>query len=282
MIAGLKATLKRPRVRAGLTIAGFAVLALGAVWAIATMDLTWSDLSPLHLLLNLALLTPVLLAVSALSLKVTFGAMGRELSIATSLHTVAAANVAELLPLPGGALVRGAALVKAGARVGEAARVVLLTAFLTLGLTLALSAFALGLLTDPIWHWIAAAALAGVGLVLFMLSRHAAPRYLLAMVAVRLLSLFVTTLRLIVAFAALGTAIGWIEALLYSAAPTVGAAVGIVPAGLGINEAIAAGLATLVSGSSATAFLAVALNRALGLAVGAAMALGGSLWGPRA
>ena len=101
-------------------------------------------------------------------------------------------------------------------------------------------------------------------------------RLVVAMVAVRFVTLAVTVLRLIVAFATLGEDLGWIEAALYAVAPTLGTAVGIVPAGLGINEAIAAGLATLVAGSSATAFLAVALNRALGLAVGAGLVLGGS------
>lgn len=275
-VARLKAASKRPGIRIGLRIAGIVVLTSGAVWAIASLDLSWSDLSLVHMALNLLVLTPALLGVAALSFKITSGAVGRHVSNALAVHTVAAANVAELLPLPGGALVRGGALVKAGAGVGEATRVVLLTALLTLALTLTLSGTALGVLSDALWFWIAAAGLAAVLVVLGLLGRHTAPRYLVAMVAVRLLTLAVTVLRLIVAFATLGEDLGWIEAALYAVAPTLGTAVGIVPAGLGINEAIAAGLATFVAGSSATAFLAVALNRALGLAVGAGLVLAGS------
>ncbi|WP_146180761.1 hypothetical protein [Thalassorhabdomicrobium marinisediminis] len=281
-MAGLKTMLKRPAIRSGFGVIGLAVLAFGAAWAVASLDLTWSVISPLHLALNLLVLTPALLGVAALSLKITAGAIGRDVPNVLALQVVSAANVAELLPLPGGALVRGAALVKVGAGVGEAARVVLLTALLTLGVTLALSGMALGALSDVILYWIAAAALAAVLVVFVLLSRHAALRYLVAMVMIRLVTLAVTVLRLVVASAMLGSSFGWIEAVLYSAAPTVGAAVGIVPAGLGVNEAIAAGLATLIAASPATAFLAIALNRALDLAVGAAMVLAGSLFRTKA
>jgi len=277
-LAGLKTMLKHPAIRTGLGIVGLVVLAFGAAWAVASLELTWSDISLFHFALNLLVLTPALLGAAALSLKVTSRAIGHDVPNALALQVVAAANVAELLPIPGGALVRGAALVKAGARVGEATRVVLLTALLSLGLTLALSGMALGVLSDAFWFWFAATALACVLVVLLLLSRHAALRYLMAMVAIRLVSLAVTVLRLVTASAMLGLDIGWIEAALYSAAPTVGAAVGIVPAGLGVNEAIAAGLATLITASPATAFLAVSLNRALGLAVGAGLVLAGAFW----
>lgn len=85
--------------------------------------------------------------------------------------------------------------------------------------------------------------------------------------------LLLTLLRLIIAFATFGVTIGWVDAALYAIAPTLGAAVAIVPAGLGVNEAIAAGLATLIAASSASAFLAIALNRVLGLVAGGAMVL---------
>jgi len=156
----------------------------------------------------------------------------------------------------------------------QATHLVLLTALLMLGLTLALSTAALGFLADPIWFWLTLGGVLGVLVVLGQLSRHANPKYLAAMVAIRLLSLALTVLRLILAFASLGLTLGWFEAALYAAAPTLGAAVGIVPAGIGVNEAIAAALAMLIAASPATAFLAVTLNRMLDLVVGAALMLG--------
>ncbi|MEM9971974.1 MAG: hypothetical protein AAF762_12870 [Pseudomonadota bacterium] len=252
-----------------LRVVGIAVVLIGAIWAVASLGLTWSDLSLFHLALNLFLLTPALLVVAALSFKITALALRRDVSNSLAIHTVAAANVAELLPLPGGALVRGGALVKLGAGVGEATRAVLLTALLTLALTVMLSGVALGMLSNALWYWVAVGALAAVFVVLGLLGRHVAPRYLPAMVAVRLVTLLLTVCRLVAAFGALGADLGWIEATLYAVAPTLGTAVGIVPAGLGVNEAIAAGLATIIAGPAATAFLSVALNRALDLSVGA-------------
>ena len=281
-LARARAALRRPALRRALRIAGSALLIGGAIWAVATLDLTWADLSLPHLMLNVFVLTPAMLALAAVAFRITAGAIGREVSAGQALRTVAAANVAELLPLPGGAVVRGAALVEAGARVGEATHIVLMTALLTLGLTVALSATALGLLADPVWHGLGLAALAGVAAILALLSRRVGPGHLAAMVAVRVVTLAVTVLRLGVAFATLGTVIGWDEAALYAVAPTLGATVGIVPAGLGVNEAIAAALAALIAASPATAFLAVAMNRALGLAAGAALVLGRSFWQGRA
>ncbi|MDJ1018397.1 MAG: hypothetical protein QNJ35_17945 [Paracoccaceae bacterium] len=280
-VSRARAALGRPGARRALKITGLTVLVAGAVWAVAALDLTWADLSLFHLALNVLLLTPAMLAVAAVAFRITARALGRKVSAGKALRTVAAANVAELLPLPGGAVVRGAALVEAGAGVGEATHIVLMTALLTLGMTVALSATALGLMADPVWHWLGLAALAGVAVILVFLSRRVGPGHLASMVAVRIMALALTVLRLGVAFATLGTVIGWREAALYAAAPTLGATVGIVPAGLGVNEAIAAALAALIAASPATAFLAVAMNRAIGLATGAALVLGQSFWQAR-
>ncbi|WP_143093076.1 hypothetical protein [Celeribacter neptunius] len=270
--------MKQPAVRRAFGAVGLAVLTIGAIWAVASLDLTWSSLSPVHLAVNFLVLTPALLIVAALTFRITISAVGRRISNARALQTVATANVAELLPIPGGALVRGAALIESGAGVGEATRLVLLTAVLTLSLTVTISAAALWVLDGAIWLWIAGGGFVAICGVLWLLSRSAAPRYLMAMVAVRLLSLIVTMLRLSMAFGALGAKIGWVEAALYAVAPTLGAAVGIVPAGLGVNEAIAAGLATLIQASPGTVFLAVAINRALDLAVGAGLVLLTTYW----
>ena len=265
--------LRRAEVKKGLRIVGLALLLAGAALSASTLDLAWSDLSPGYLFLNFLVLTPALLGVAAVTFRITVRVSGREITLVKALRTVAAANVAELLPLPGGAFVRGVALVETGAGVGEATRLVLLTAFLTLGLSCAISAAALGILASPAWYWLAGVMLVGVSAVLFLLSRQADVRQLSAMVAIRLLSLTLTLARLVIAFATLGATTGWLEAAIYAAAPTLGAAVGVIPAGLGVNESIAAVLATLIASSPATAFLAVALNRCLGLLVGASLAI---------
>lgn len=269
----MKAWLDEPGTRKRLRLFGLLLLLIGVSWAVTTLDLAWQDLSLPYLLVNLVLLTPVLLIIAAWTFQVTASAASAEVTLGQALSTVAYANVAELLPLPGGAMVRGAALVDAGASKGLAAKLVLLTAVLTLGLTIAVSSVALVVLDHALWGWLTLASLIGIGIVLWLLTRHADPRVLVWMVALRLLTLAVTAGRLVLAFGALGHAISLTEGALYALAPTLGGAVGIMPAGLGLNEAVAAGLAVLVAASPAIAFLAVALDRVLALAVGAVFVL---------
>ena len=267
----VKSWAQRPAVRRVFRVVGLSILTLGAVWSLVTLELSWSEVSPGLLVLNLLVLTPANLALAAIALRINAWSLGREIPNHRSIQTVAAANVAELLPLPAGAVVRGAALMEAGASMAESSRIIILTSILTLFMTVTLSLAALVVLADPAWAWPALASAIGVAGNCILLRRYAEALHLVAMLSVRVVMLVLTIIRLSVAFATIAASISWTEAALYVVAPTLGATVAIVPAGLGVNEAIAAGLAALIAGSSASAFLAVALNRVLGLVVGATM-----------
>lgn len=277
-LAALLTLTRRPPVRNTLALFGVLVVVAGAIWSVTNLDFKWSDLSVAMLAVNALILTPISSLIASLSFQITAKACGKIVSTRSGLIIVSSANVAELLPLPGGAFVRGAALVQVGAGVKDATRLVLLTAILTMGLVVSVSAAALSLLTGLGWLWLFAATTAGTLGVIFVLLRRVRASIVAAMVAVRLTELLVTSARLIVAFATFNASIGWIEAALYAVAPTLGAAAGIVPAGLGVNEAIAAGLATLIASSSALAFLSVALNRTLSLVGGAVILVVTGIW----
>jgi len=262
-----------PGARQLLRAGGLLLLVGGALWSWRVLDLDAAQLSPGLLVLNLVVLSPLNLLIAAITLRITARALDRDIGTAESLRVVAAANVAELLPLPGGAMVRGAALVKAGAGVVESARIVTLTAMLTLAMSVAVSAAALAVLGVRAGSWLAILGAAlSVGL-LALFARTMTRAILTGMIAVRLATIALSVVRLSVSFAILGVGVGLGEAAVYTAATSLGSTVAIVPAGFGVNEAIAAGLATLVSASPAAAFLAVALNRALGLLAGAAIVL---------
>ncbi|MEM8742995.1 MAG: hypothetical protein AAGE13_16080, partial [Pseudomonadota bacterium] len=206
------------------------------------------------------------------TLRLSAAALGCAMPIRRAITRAAQAGVAELLPLPGGAAVRGAALIEAGARPGAAAWMVLASAVLMLGLTVALAAFALALLGEPLgWAGLLAGLLV-TALALWHIAARVGARWLPALVAVRGATLALTSLRLMAAFAALGQEASLLQALLYALAPALGATVAIVPGGFGVNEAVAAALASMIAASPAAAFLAVALNRALGLTAGAVLA----------
>lgn len=271
-LARAKEWMQRPSVRHGARLVGLALIAIGAIWSVTTLDLNWRSLSLELLLLNFLILSPLNTVFAAIAFRINARALGCDIPNRRSIYTVAAASVAELLPLPGGAIVRGAALVDAGAGLAASTRIIILTSLLTLFMTLALSLGALALLANPGWIWMALGGVAGSLAIAVLLLRQIAVRHLAAMIAIRFAILFLTAWRLVVAFATLGMPIGWSEAAVYVVAPTLGATIAIIPAGLGINEAIAAGLAALVAGSSAAALLAVALNRVLGICAGAVIA----------
>ena len=84
----------------------------------------------------------------------------------------------------------------------------------------------------------------------------------------------VDALRMFLCLNALGVAIVFDQAAALAVAGVVGNAVSIVPAGLGIREAVSAGLAPLVGLSAGMAFLAAALNHLLGLITVVPLAIG--------
>lgn len=279
-VAVLRRFGQSPRVRKVARLVGIAVLLGGALWSILTLELGLAQLSIGFLLLNLLILSPLNLLLAAVTLRITARALDTDMSVRDALKTSAMANVAELLPLPGGALVRAAALVQAGAGVLDSGRIITLTSVLTLAMTIVLSAGALAVLGHAAGIGIAFAGLAGTGGTLYWIGRRVAGRVLVAMVLARLATLALSVVRLMASFAMLGMAVGMTEAALYTVATSIGSTIAIVPGGFGVNEAVAAGLAALVAGSPAAAFLAVAANRALGLVAGAAVS-GAVLLGQR-
>jgi hypothetical protein len=82
-----------------------------------------------------------------------------------------------------------------------------------------------------------------------------------------LAGIVVVVLRFIWAFAALGIVLSAADAAVFSVAGVAGSAASIVPAGLGVNESVAALLAPLASVPPAAAYLAATLNRAVALPV---------------
>lgn len=262
-------TLRLPqlpsRYRLPATLLGAALLIAGSAWSALRLDLSWSELRPLPLLALLVVVQPLLLSVAAITLGLSARVVGTQIGFRKALNTVAYANFAETLPIPGGALVRGAALMGSGASLGQATSVVTLTAILTLCLLASLSAAALAILgTSSAWL-VLAVTLAGLLVSLAAIRRRAGTSLTLSVLGVRLLTAAIGAVSVYLALATLSEPSAFIEAVILTVSASLGAAVAIVPAGVGISESIAAGLAALTSVAPAAAFLAIALHRALGL-----------------
>jgi uncharacterized membrane protein YbhN (UPF0104 family) len=80
-------------------------------------------------------------------------------------------------------------------------------------------------------------------------------------------------LRIYLCLWALGTAGAFAQASALAISGVLGSAVSIVPAGLGVREGVAAAMAPIVGLAASSAFLAASLNRLLGLATTAPVAM---------
>lgn len=268
-----------PTQRALASTLGAAILIAGAAYSISRLDIRWSDIATTPLLMNLFFVQPAIVALAAITLRLSGLAVGAQIALMPAARAVGYATFAEILPLPGGALVRGAALVRAGADIGRAARIVTVTAFLSLALIVAVAASALTFLGTPEALPLAVAGLIATVFFGWRIHRSAGLWLTAAIVAIRLGTVAASGVSVYLALRTLSEAGTLTEALIVSVSGTLGSVVTIVPAGLGIGEGIAAALATLTGIAPAAAFLALALHRTLALLA----SLVAALWpGPRA
>lgn len=257
--------LRKPAIRLAL-LALAAILFIGGTWyafdalAISPADLVWEPLSVL-----------VLLALPSLlygGIGLVLLARSSQLSIPLGKASVIGADayLAELLPLPGGAIVRTGALVKAGGTIGQSSALVILTAILWIALGMIGTGFALatvGLnLALPL-------ALLGAGLaaaIFIWLWHRAGPTLAMQTLVHRTAGIALIALRLQFAFAALQVSAGFSQTLPFVLAGLVGSASSLAPAGLGVGESLAALAALGTAFAPEAAFLAVGLDRMISLA----------------
>ena len=257
---------------------GAAILIAGAVYSVRRLAVGWSDINTAPLLINLFFVQPAILALAAITLRLSGLAVGADIGLMAAARAVGYATFAEILPLPGGALVRGAALMRAGADLGHAARIVTVTAFLSLALIILVASTALFLLGTAEALPLILAGLAATFFFAWRINRRAGLGLTIAVVAIRLGTVAASGLSVFLALRTIAEPGTLIEALIVSVSGTLGSVVTIVPAGLGIGEGIAAALATLTGIAPAAAFLALALHRTLALLA----SLVAALWpGPR-
>lgn len=270
MLTQVQAMANRWRLPLTVTAAGLFFVGLG--FSITSLDLRWDQVS-LTAILLIIVLGPFSLALAAMSLQLTARAVGRHIGFLNGVAVSAIGSIAELLPLPGGAMVRGAALMRAGAGLRESTWIVTLTAVLTLGMAAVLASLPLIAAGSVTGYAFLGGGAAGTFLSIMWIMRRTGLVVAAAMIATRLGILALGVVRVSAAFAAIGLPVGPIEAGLFVISTALGTTVAIVPAGLGVSEAIAAALASLIEVPPAAAFLAVALNRALGLCVSGTTAL---------
>lgn len=256
---------------------------LGAlVLSIRHLGIGLDDLRLGPLAVLLLLLVPAQSVYSAINIVVMGMAAKAPLRFFPALRVNVYAQLAELLPIPGGAIVRGGALVQAGATAARSAEIVigfsiLWVACATLGAGIALSGE---------WFGTALLAIGAIAVLanIVWIGRRFGPGIAALALGLRILGLGLVAARVLACFAAIGVPVETLAGLIFAFANIVGSAASLVPAGLGVSEGLAALLAEPAGVAPAAAFLAAALSRFAGLLVNfvlaGAMALAGTRRAP--
>lgn len=235
-------------------------------------DLAWPPLIALALLG-----VPVTVALNTQEFRLSAQLIGRDFTFAQALEITIIGGVANLLPIPGSTMVRVAALKSAGATVKQGTMVTLLVSTLWIGIAflyaglwlLMLEAIAPRLGTA--FTIIGLGVLVACGAVCLCLSRSYRLVWQLVLTKLGLVVLDAT--RMWLSFLALGVAASFAQASVLTVASVTGAAVSIVPAGLGVREVVSALLGPVVLLTAAGSYLSSSLNRLVGLCVTAPVAI---------
>jgi len=258
--------------RGPLFCAALALFAGGGWFAFANLGLSFGELEYAPMFALLFAIIPATIAYSAINMVLMAHAAKVPLSFQQGVKVSVFAQVAEMLPIPGGAIVRTAALVQAGSSTARSAELVVGFALLWIacgGVGAGLALWDLGL---PAVLLTSASGLAMLALASWLAWCHGFP-VALAATGLRIVGVGLMAIRLSLAFAVLGATMRWVDAAAYAFAVILGSAAAIVPAGLGASEVLAALIAAPGGVDPALAFLAAALSRLLGFGTNMLLAL---------
>lgn len=256
----------RPRNRALLLVASFAVFIILTVLSFEAIR-GGVDFHLWALLVLIFVTTPAMALVNAAEYRVIARVIGHEVSWAGAIHLTVVASAANLLPLPGGVMVRTQALRQRGSSYKGA-----LGANAAAGLAwvgtgcLAIGAFLVGGSDRRIAAGVGllAVAVAAVVATLGILrraERDRSLRHLVSLLIVEVTTVVISAVRIALAFMMIGFHINVVQSVALTASIIIAAAVGIFPAGLGLREALAGLIGSAVSLRAARSIAAVAADR---------------------
>lgn len=267
--------IRDPRLKRVVLLVALAFLIGGVVFSLKQQPevLQAADWRPILLVVLAGI--PITIFLAALEFIVTGRLIGQSVPLRRALDVTVVGTAANVLPLPGSVLVRIASLKLGGARYGEAT-----VAVLFVGVSWVAIAFIYG---GGFLLYLSADLAGGLflggglvllaGLVLFTIRVWGKTVSAGAVMAIKLGLVATDAWRLYLCLGAIGIPASFAQASALPVSTAVAAAIGFVPGGIGVQEALAAALSPLVGLTVASGFLSVTLNRILGLAVIAPVAL---------
>lgn len=206
---------------------------------------------------------------TALRFKIASKVIEANFSLWESIKITVLSGAANMLPVPGGLVVRVAAMVKGGSSLRKSVGINFELMFSRFGVCFILASVAAVTMKDFSLFLITfSIGLFGVTATCWLLHRRTQN----LIVDFKLLSLqfalgLLDSIRIFICFLAIGDPMNFVRLLGLSPASVTGSIVSIVPAGLGIREGASALLAMLFEIKPENAYLATALNRFFTLAI---------------
>lgn len=256
-----------------VAVAGFLI---GGALSVRSLDLQNARIQIWPLVVVAFAGVPAAALLTAREYHLSTRSAGLEVSFVDALRTSITATAANLLPLPGGAIVRVAELTRSGSSPLMAAGITAAMGMIWIGTAGFAAAIALLFVNNPVAAGLFALGGAGflaLGWPAFRGGRGGSALFR-ATVLVELASVAVDAARLWLVFRGIGITLSPAEPTVISLSNVLASAVGIFPGGLGLREALAAALAPLVSVDSGLAFMTTAINRFVAIIVQAPLLLG--------
>jgi uncharacterized membrane protein YbhN (UPF0104 family) len=255
--------IRRTRLEWIALVIAVVVLAVGLAYALRAWPVSWGEIQWPWLAGVLLLGVPLIALANAYRFDLSFRLAGQQRRFGTLLRAAVLSSAANMLPLPGGLLVRIAYLQNAETGLRRATWITFTVSAVWIALACLMTALALAALGS----YMLSAVMFGSGLLLTgwsLWSLSNLPggwRVLLRLVPLETVVFAVQATRFLWCFFAIGYEGAWIQGLALSVANVSGAVVSIVPAGLGINELTAVLIAPFAGLEPGATFIAVLLDR---------------------
>jgi len=217
----------------------------------------------------LIILVPLSFSVMAIRFKLSAEVIDSNFTFWQSMKVIVLSGAANMLPVPGGIMVRVAAMAKGGSTIKKSIGVNLELMIGWIGICLLY--FSISSIYSQQWMLGIIAVLSSVCIILFSgwLIHKRTNRILmdLKFLMIQLAATFIDLFRIFICFRILGDSVELFRVLGLSLASVAGSVISIVPAGLGIREWVSSLLALLFDIAPENAYLASTLNRIVALCI---------------
>ena len=256
---------KNKRAKRIILALAFAIFLAGVGISIAQQPEVLSNLAWRPVVIVLLVTVPLSIFFRSLEYYLLARQIGLSITLINAAEITVISSAANMLPLPGGPLVRIAALRSEGASYRSGIGTTLLGGLIWVGVSLVIAGGAIATISSGILAtgFLVIGALTLVAGLVLAARTHGGLRIGCLVVLNRAVNMNVMAARYYFCLAAIGHVPDYAQAAALTVSGVVGAAVFIVPAGLGVRELVAAAMAPIVLLSPALGFLAASLSRIL-------------------